>query len=280
MKRLRTAAIIAAACASFSARSVAQGARPIVARGCSPSASQMKAAAAKLRSEQPDASAFVHSLDVAVGLDTEFISRHPASIVHHSDDLSVMVFFPYATYRLALTEALRKREPVGDIAVPSGVVIMVSPSRIDSPDILKVIVERDGKEIAPIANSLTPKPMQTRIGAKALLHAGEIVFPCAAFLPGARVHVIAIPASGRNIEQDIAPEDLLGYSPGVHENAASSLVGLAGTDVEKRIGKPDRVDGHLWNYGSGEHFLSLYLNDANIVTGVEPRMFDLSTIKK
>jgi hypothetical protein len=77
----------------------------------------------------------------------------------------------------------------------------VSPSRIDAPDIVKIVVERDGKVVAPRLSELKPTVLTTRMGAKALLHAGTIIYPCSAFDPDAAVRVIAIPEAGRTLSQ-------------------------------------------------------------------------------
>lgn len=53
----------------------------------------------------------------------------------------------------------------------------------------------------PLRTTLVPRQMVTRIGAKEVIHSGEVVYPLSAFAPGAgvTVTVVAIPASGPNI---------------------------------------------------------------------------------
>src|SRR4029077_20144788 len=114
----------------------------------------------------------------------------------------------YYTFRLGLLEALRKKEPLGEGVVPLGVSVVVSPSRIDAPDIEKILVDRDPRPVTPIASSLKPTELVTAMGARRMLHAGTVMFPCSAFAPGAFVVITAIPASGENLVKVMQPEEL------------------------------------------------------------------------
>lgn len=125
-----------------------------------------------------------------------------------SDDLYVLLQMPYAMYRQELIERMRKREPIESIPWSDDAVIRVAPTRINSPDVIKIIVERDGKEIAPTKNLLLPTPLQTAIGFKKVLHQGAVMFPRSAFAPGAKVTVTVIPESDRNIVLTISNSDL------------------------------------------------------------------------
>lgn len=169
--------------------------------------------AGKIFTLTPEPGEFIRTLDAALGFNTTFLALRPVIFVPTPEGMMVTVLWPYANYRLALLEAIRQREPVGAITMSPGVAIHVSPGRIDSLDIIKIIVERDDKEVAPILNTLAPTVLETRLGAKAVLHAGAVVFPCGAFSPGGRVRVILIPRVGANIEHVIAAEDLVGFSP-------------------------------------------------------------------
>lgn len=102
-------------------------------------------------------------------------------------------------YRTAFVEAMRMMEPAPPVPSETGIVVMVSPRQIDAPDIVKIVVQRDGTTVPPLRIGLSPTPFETRMGAKDMLGAGEIVFPAAAFLPGARVTVTFIPRTGGNL---------------------------------------------------------------------------------
>jgi hypothetical protein len=73
-------------------------------------------------------------------------------------------------------EALRMREPVANVPVSPGVVVTVSRSQIDSPDIVKLIVERDGRTMPPVSITLAPTVLTTRLVAKAVLHKGSATY--------------------------------------------------------------------------------------------------------
>jgi hypothetical protein len=182
--------------------------KPRVRSDCSPSATQLRKLAADIFAKHQDPTAFARALDVAVGVDPNASVPQRGAVVSYSDELTVLALFPYDTFRLSLLEALRKKEPIGQGEVPLGVRVVVSPSRIGAPDIDKIVVERDGQPVSPIASSLRPKEMVTRLGARERIHAGEVMFPCSAFAPGAVVVVTAIPAIGSNLVKVMQPEEL------------------------------------------------------------------------
>jgi hypothetical protein len=74
---------------------------------------------------------------------------------------------PYTRYRLALMEALREMESVEAVSVPAGVAVVVTPSRLDSPDFTKIVVRRDGVAIPPIADELQPVTLSNSFGVRA-----------------------------------------------------------------------------------------------------------------
>jgi hypothetical protein len=74
--------------------------------------------------------------------------------------------------------------------------VSVSPERIEAPDITRVGVARDGREIPPIVNRLRPMQFTNGSGDTASLHAGEVQFPMTAFAPGATVTVTVAPSTG------------------------------------------------------------------------------------
>jgi hypothetical protein len=109
------------------------------------------------------------------------------------------VILPYQTYRRELSEAMRKHDPIDGLVIPTVVAIVVLPSQIDSPDIVKIIVERDGQVVPPLQSDLGPKPFLTRMGGSKMVNAGTVVYQCSVFAPGATVTVTVVPDYGRNI---------------------------------------------------------------------------------
>ena len=124
------------------------------------------------------------------------------------DDISIMLLTPYMSYRMALIERLRRMEPSNDIPWEGSAVIRVGPKQIDSPDIIRIVVQRDGKQIPPLKTLLTPREFKTRIGAATTIHAGDVLFPMTAFSPGATVTITAIPNSGINLVQTLQTAQL------------------------------------------------------------------------
>jgi hypothetical protein len=102
-------------------------------------------------------------------------------------------------FELLVGEAVRKMEPTDKIPWPCGATINVSPSRIDGPDIERIVVKRDGVVIEPIRNDLVPTPLTTKLGVTRILHSGSVCYRPSTFEPGAEVIVTAIPVTGTNI---------------------------------------------------------------------------------
>jgi hypothetical protein len=246
---------------------------------CSPGGPSLRSLAKNLIAKYAEPSDFVRALDAAVGVDTPFTDDHRTMVVSMTDELSILVLLPYPTYRFGLLDALRKRESIDVVPVPDGVSIYVRPARIDAPDIVKIVVERDGKVVSPRLNLLKPTLLTTALGAKAMLHAGSVVYPCSAFDPDATVRVIAIPEIGTNIEVDLPLNERLMFSA-KRTQATFSLVGKSSTDVEARMGKPSQIDGHRWLYDVEGGVIRVYFNDNERVVTIESPAYDLRGFKK
>lgn len=126
--------------------------------------------------------------------------------IFSSNALFMAVLVPRWVYPTEPWEGSRKR-PFGDSSkVQAPVSILVSPVRFDSAiNIVKLRVERNGKTISPIVDSLTPKEENTAIGSVIY---GYLSFPCAAFYPNASVTITAVPHSGEHIVKAFTQEEL------------------------------------------------------------------------
>ena len=177
---------------------------------CSPTAgADLRKLANNLRASNADDDDFIRALDKAVHPDLEGVtSSTDAVTVAVADGLLIQAVFPYGRYRSDLKEALRKRAPIESALMPAAVEISVFPSRIDSPDIIRIIVERDGKAATPIANTLKPTEMTTRWRVKAFIHSGVVSYPCSAFAAGATVTITAIPQNGSNFTKTFSSAEL------------------------------------------------------------------------
>jgi hypothetical protein len=126
---------------------------------------------------------------------------HGAVSLVSTEQLSAIALGPVARMHLEAREAVRKFEVFSPAPWANAMDIEISPLQIDSPDIEKIILQRNGVAVAQLQSTLAPRELTTRMGAKATLHAGRVRYPVTAFDPGAGVTVtiIFIPASGTNI---------------------------------------------------------------------------------
>ena len=118
------------------------------------------------------------------------------------DALDVYVTGPLFRLFADVRERVRKFEPVvtPSVWLPE-VYVSVQPKQIGSPDIEKIILQRNGKVVPPLRTTLIAREMVTAIGAKSMIHSGVVTYPLSAFEPGVGVTVTitAIPAFGSNI---------------------------------------------------------------------------------
>lgn len=189
MPAIKLCVLAAALAATFGSAAFAQRIEPITA------------ARVRALAKEAEAEGKGDRTEIVLALDRKFRQRwgdfesFPVSLVKR-EDLSILLTTPYMTYRRAVAENLRVEHPLASIPWVESAVITVGPIQIGSPDITEVVVSRDGKPVAPLDNRLKTMSFQNGNGQTALIHAGEIRYPIAAFTPGARVVVTAIPAAG------------------------------------------------------------------------------------
>jgi hypothetical protein len=179
---------------------------PVVpATGCSPSADEVRAAVKTARAEHPsDNTAFEHALDAALG-------RSPGNeyVEIHSDATLMVLLIPrYMAFRQAMSDALRKMEPVESVGIADGHGVAVFPRQMWAPDIIKIVLQRNGETIAPISNNLKPQTLTNRMGASVTIHTGEVFFPCSAFSPDGTVTITAIPEAAGNMVKTLTPDEM------------------------------------------------------------------------
>lgn len=183
--------------------------------GCFPAPRDLRSTAQQLRTKLPD-DEFFAALDRAAGVRYSDQLAKGFIPITQSDELSILIMPPYWAYRFDVLKALLSDSTwdpleegwVGRLAVSPGIEVHVSPTTMTSADIVRVVVKRDARTIAPLVTSLEPQPVMTRLGATAMLHQGTVLFPCSAFLPDARVTVTAIPASGRPFTRTLTRDEL------------------------------------------------------------------------
>src|SRR5262249_36517983 len=139
--------------------------------------------------------------EVVLALDRKFRQRwgdfesFPISIVKR-DDLTIVLSFPFMTYRRTLAEYLRMERPIAGVPWVAAAVITVGPIQRGPPDPPKIVVGRGSKPVAPGETRLKPMSFANGNGEPARIHAGEVRFPVSAFAGGAPVSITAISATG------------------------------------------------------------------------------------
>ncbi len=128
--------------------------------------------------------------------------------IHNTRDLTITLATPLNSLFSQLTRALSRLEPLEAITQGPDVAIMVLPRTVNSPDVERIVLVRDGKFVEPVAVKLGPMELKTLMGGSVSRHVGSVEFPVTAFDPAQAITIIAIPASGANIERTLSPEDL------------------------------------------------------------------------
>ena len=173
-----------------------------------PTAAAVRTMTREAQSEgKADNSAVVLALDKRVRARWGDFETFPVSIVRR-EDLTIYLATPYMSYRRALIEHLRMREPLTAVPWTDAAVVSVSPERLEAPDIKGIAVTRDGREVKAIKSALRPMQFSDASGARASLHAGEVHFPMSAFAPAATVIVTASSAAGETFVVTL-PDDQL-----------------------------------------------------------------------
>ena len=281
-RRVAVALLMSAASAvgfAQTGRQASPATPPTPTSSCSPSPAQFAAQLRRLRAANTAADGLIGAMDKWFGVPTTYAEDRLSVPVVTRDDLFAYLVFPYPLFRLRLQEALRKREPVEAVQVDGVVSLIVAPQQMDAPDIVKVIVERDGKIVQPVRNLLVPKTFENRLRAKTVLHAGAVVYNCSTFAPGAKVTVTLIPASGTNTEYTLRGDELLMLYP-QRIQLAFSLIGKTRAQVEELLGTPSAVDGLRLTYKAVGLDLSVYLDQDGIVTEASPDTLDLALLRK
>jgi hypothetical protein len=200
-----------------------------VAAGCEPSVAALRQLAANEWTKNHDADAVLAAVDAAIGEGSkDFIEFVDSS----AEGLLFTVSFPQRYYRWALSEALRKRDPISSVFAPSNVMVEVAVTKIDAPNIEKVIVERGGRSVAPLSGALSPTTQVTRLGARAVLNEGHFAYSCSTFFPGAPVRVIGIPSSGYNFVREFDDRELERFT-GRKLQAPKKAADLLGMRLER-----------------------------------------------
>jgi len=132
--------------------------------------------------------------------------------VYERAEMNVSVMGPGEMMLMQASQSLKRGEAIDGIGWPGGVTVYVSALTNESPDIVDIVVERDGKVIEPLRKNLQSRTTQTvlgaRQGANRTVHEGGYVYPTSAFDPGGKVVVTAVSDSGRKYTKEVFDRDL------------------------------------------------------------------------
>jgi hypothetical protein len=173
----------------------------------------MTASSVRSMTKQAEAEARGDKNEIVLALDRRVRERwgdfesFPITIVRR-EDLSIVLSTPFMSYRRALAEYLRMGDALDRIPWIPSAVVSISPSRLDSPDIIRVVLERNGKAVPPSEMLLKPMTFTNGSGDSATIHAGEVRFPMSAFAPGATVTIAAVPARGESFTYELDESQL------------------------------------------------------------------------
>ena len=159
------------------------------------------------RESKGDATEMVLALDKHVRERWGDFESFPVSIVH-DEDLLVTVTAPYMAFRRSIVDVLRTGRSIERAAWTGTVEIAVTPRRLGASDIESVNVSRDGQRVAPVKASLRPMTFSNGTGIESVLHAGEVHFSPAAFLPRAHVVLTLTPLGGDPIVYTFSDSEL------------------------------------------------------------------------
>jgi len=123
-------------------------------------------------------------------------------VVRDSPELFVAVIGPAGAFVTACSEALRKMEPSCDkIKWTPEASVIVTPKTLNSPDIIRVVLQNRRGTLKPTFNGLVRQEMSIATGAKRMIHRGEIRYPIAVFEsdPAVTLTLTLIPEAGKNI---------------------------------------------------------------------------------
>ena len=118
----------------------------------------------------------------------------PIAIVGR-EDISLYLTTPYMVYRQGVADSLRQKQPTSTVPWSTDAILSLSTMEIGAPDIGKIVVQRDGKEIPPVKNLLRQMDFTLPTGQSSIAHTGEVHFAMSAFAPGATVVITAVPAA-------------------------------------------------------------------------------------
>lgn len=135
-----------------------------------------------------------------------------AQPVYERAEMVVGVMGPAEMMLSQAVSNFRRQEGIAGITWPGSVTVYVSALSNESPNIVDIVVERDGKVIEPLRKGLIPRTMTAALGGRQgkpkEVHEGAYTYPTSAFDPGTSVTVSAVSDGGRKYSRTIFDREL------------------------------------------------------------------------
>jgi hypothetical protein len=131
-------------------------------------------------------------------------------VVNNQPSIDIDILTPINQLFLEFASALRKLEPLIEAPRPAAmtVAVMVNPKRTDAPNINRIVLFVDGKEVPPVASLLKPTEFRNGFGNAFEKGSGLVAWKPEVFTSG-KVKLICI-TDGAPIEWE--------YQPGLARN--------------------------------------------------------------
>jgi hypothetical protein len=134
-------------------------------------------------------------------------TRPMVATIVNLPDIAVEVITPINFLYSEFARSLQQLEPLTEKPPISLVYIRVTPKRRDAPDVTRIVLFVDGKEVAPVANGLKPTEFKNGLGQPFTIGAGIVAWKPETFTSGV-IKVLCINTSGTPIEWNYTPGSL------------------------------------------------------------------------
>jgi hypothetical protein len=139
------------------------------------------------------------------GCNYQIVPLVPAAL---RPSITAGAYGPISGFYLSASDLIRARKPIASAVWIDGVTILIVPLAAKAPNIERVLVTRDGRTIAPLSSALQATAIGRGSDIQATLNGGRLVFPLAAFDPGADVRITLVPAEGSSFVTRLSRADI------------------------------------------------------------------------
>jgi hypothetical protein len=113
--------------------------------------------------------------------------------------LTITVAGPANLFLDDTREFIRKMEPIGHITWHPYILVAITPTTMEAPNIERIVIMRDGAIVTPLETFLSPARVAIPTGMRIQVNRGAVTYSPPAFNPDKPVKLTAIPTVGHNI---------------------------------------------------------------------------------